>query len=67
MKDLHYWTEAVYKGPIPATIFFKCPLPFLQKLKDVIGGSGELKFAGEGILREVYTRCSSILSQSIDD
>ena len=50
MKDVHCWTEAVYQSPIPTAIFFKSLLPFLQKLKDVIGGSGELKFVGEGIL-----------------
>jgi hypothetical protein len=67
MKDLHCWTEAVYQHPIPTAIFFKSLLPFLQKLKDVIGSSGELQFFGEGILREVYTRGLSKVSQGIDD
>ena len=67
MKDLHCWAEAVYQCPIPIAIFFKSLLPFLKKLKDIIGRSGELKFVGEGILREVYTRGFGIVSQSIDE
>jgi hypothetical protein len=67
MKDVYCWAEAVYQCPIPAAIFSESLLPFLQKLKDVIGGSGDLKFVGEGILREVYTRRFGIVSQSIDE
>jgi len=67
MKDVHCWTEAIYQCPIPTAIFFEGLLPFLQKLKDVIGGSGELKFDGERTLREVYTGRFGIVGQSTDD
>jgi len=50
MKDVHCRTEAVYQRPIPTAIFFESLLPFLQKMKDVVGGFGELKFVGEGVL-----------------
>jgi len=67
MKDVHCWSEAVYQCPIPTAIFFESLLPFLEKLKDVIGGSGELKLVGKRILREVYTSRFGILSEGIDD
>jgi len=67
MEDFHCWTEAIYQCPIPTAIFFEGLLPFLEKLKDVIGGFGEPKFIGERILREVYTGRFGIVSEGVDD
>jgi len=74
MKNPHRWTEAADQCPVCIAILFKSFLSFLKnerrllnKLKDVIGGSGELKLVCEGIVSEIDTRFLGIVNKGIND